>query len=348
MPGAAPSLISLKDGPSQPVSLFIVNRSGARVVVQRIVTFTMNPAVDVSSTVGHIVASHKLRCGNVRHDAGGGGINVARVVKRLGGNPLAIFPAGGPMGALLERLVLAENVPYLAIPITNDTREDFTVSETSTGAQYRFVLPGPELSEAETAACLNAATRNLERGSFLVASGSLPPNVSDNFYASLGRHAAEAGVRFVLDTSGTPLKAALSGTPFLIKPSQSELGQIAGAVLSNRKQCIAAAQEIVQSGRAGYVAVSLGSDGAVLVGKECSFSALAPRVNSRTTVGAGDSFLASLILAFSRGLNAAQALKQAVAAGSAALLATGTGLCARDDVERLAAQVTVQELGTSS
>src|SRR5690242_3250418 len=114
-----------------------------------IVTLTMNPAVDLCTNVERLISGHKLRCDAVRHDAGGGGINVARVVRRLGGDPTAVFPAGGPMGQLLCALVDREAVRRECINVGGDTREDITVDERATGAQYRFVLPGPRLSPTE-------------------------------------------------------------------------------------------------------------------------------------------------------------------------------------------------------
>ena len=121
----------------------------------QIVTFTPNPAVDVSTSVERIVPVSKLRCSPQRRDPGGGGINVARVVKRFGGDVMAIFLYGGATGRLLQQLVKREEIPTLASEIAEETREDFSVDEESTGKQYRFVLPGPTLSDAEWRAGLD-------------------------------------------------------------------------------------------------------------------------------------------------------------------------------------------------
>src|SRR5579872_2345788 len=119
-----------------------------------IVTLTMNPAIDLSVSVERVAPFHKLRAASDRRDPGGGGINVARVVKRLGGDVTAMFPAGGALGELLRRLVDAEGISALTTTIAGETREDFTVLERATGAQYRFVLPGPFLAESEWRGCL--------------------------------------------------------------------------------------------------------------------------------------------------------------------------------------------------
>ncbi|HWA31101.1 MAG TPA: 1-phosphofructokinase family hexose kinase [Rhizomicrobium sp.] len=313
-----------------------------------ILTLTMNPAVDVSGTVPAVKPSHKLRCEDVWHDAGGGGINVARVLKRFDARTLAVFPAGGPIGTLLMELINAEEVPHLALPIDGHTREDFSVTELTTRAQYRFVLPGPNLSRSEVAKCLNAIAQRLSPGTYLVASGSLPPGVAPDFYAELAKLAAEASAIFVLDTSGPALKAAIDQPIFLIKPSQNELGQIAGSALLGRKDCLAAAGEIVARGKVQFVAVSMGAEGALLVGKGCSLFANAPEVNVKTTIGAGDSFLAALVWAFAHGTAPAEALKLAATAGTAALLSTGTGLCTIANIKQLEHRIHVERLDSAS
>ena len=136
---------------------------------------------------------HKLRSSAARRDPGGGGINVARVLNRFGADVTAIYSNGGALGQLLRRLVDQEGLSGLAVPIANETREDFTVFENSTGSQFRFVLPGPHLTEHEWSACL-AMLGRLQRGTqFVVGSGSLPPGVPDDFYGRLAQMAKRAG-----------------------------------------------------------------------------------------------------------------------------------------------------------
>lgn len=308
-----------------------------------IVTFTANPAVDVSTEVDRVIAGHKLRCATERRDAGGGGINVARVLTRFGEPCVAIFPAGGPIGALLQALVAAERVPYAVVPVSGDTREDVTVVERSTGKEFRFVMPGPRLSPQEAEACCRALESHLQDGGFLIASGSLPPGLPDDFYAVLARTAVKHKARFVLDTSGAALSAALGPDVYLIKPSHRELCDLARAELDTRA-CLAQCRRLVADRAAEMVALSLGEEGALLVGKDFAFEARAPRVTAVSSVGAGDSFLAALVLSLSRNASAEESLRLAVAAGSAALLAPGTGLCQVADVTAFARQVEVRSL----
>ena len=157
-----------------------------------IVTLTMNPAIDVSTSVEEIAPYRKLRCTDIRRDPGGGGINVARVVRRFGADVTAIYPAGGTMGQLLRQLVDKDGIASHTIPVAEDTREDFTAYERKSGQEFRFVLPGPQLEAAEWMACLDAVAEAPEP-SFLVISGSLPPGVPDDFYVRAARIAFMSG-----------------------------------------------------------------------------------------------------------------------------------------------------------
>jgi len=308
----------------------------------QIFTVTLNPAIDVSTSVDTVEPVRKLRSGAVRRDPGGGGINVARVVRRLGGEVLAVYPAGGPIGALLERLLAAEHLPSLSLPIAGDTREDFTVVETSTGREFRFVLPGPKLKPEEWQACLAAVVRN--GAEYLVASGGLPPGVPGDFHAQLARHAKADGAKFALDCSGPALKAALDEGVWLVKPNLSELEDYAGWPLEAQDQQIAAARSIVLRGGAEIVALTLGEAGALLVTERRAWRAPALPIRRVSSVGAGDSFMGGLVFALASGLNLEDAFRYGVAAGSAALLFPGTELAHAADIERLLPLVRVEAL----
>lgn len=310
----------------------------------RIVTLTMNPAIDVAASVARMEPFRKLRCAEDKRDAGGGGINVARAVQRLGGAPLALYPAGGPTGDLLRRLVAEAGVADHVIPMAGDTREDVTIFDRATGGQYRFVFAGPRLDEPVWRACLDALAMILRPGDHLVASGSLPEGVPVDFYARAGRIATRAGAPVSIDTSDTALAAALEAAPFIIKPNQRELEHLVGRALPAEADQVAAARDLIGRGAATYVALSRGEAGALLVGATIALSAPAIPVTPVSTVGAGDSFLAALVLSVQRRLSLEDAFAQAVAAGTAALLAPGTALCHQEDVARLAGQVRISAL----
>src|SRR5579862_5710861 len=198
--------------------------------MNRVVTLTMNPALDLSTTVSEVVPFTKLRCSRVRRDPGGGGINVARVICRLGSKATAIYPAGGPAGAMLKDLVDDECVDSHVIAIAGDTREDFTVFETGTKKQFRFVAPWPDLSDRECEECVDAFLSASRSAAFSVVSGSLPPGMPVEFFTRLARRAREANVRLALDTTGAGLRAVLGEGVALVKPNQNEFAELAGAM----------------------------------------------------------------------------------------------------------------------
>lgn len=306
---------------------------------RHIVTLTMNPALDVSTSTPEVVGEHKMRCGATRLDPGGGGMNVSRVIHRLGGHSVAIYALGGPTGQAYRQLLEAEGIVGRAISIAGSTRENFTVDETETGKQFRFVLQGPTLTEPEWKACLAALGQSIQPGGFVVASGSLPPGVPDDFYAQVAKLARERGARCVIDTSGPSLGEALAEGVFLIKPSRRELAEFTGMRLDTDESQVEAATRLVAGGKVDYVALTLGGDGAVLASPDGVSRLTVPQVEVKSTVGAGDSFLGAMVLRLAQRRSMSAAFRAAVAAGSATAMEPGTDLCRPDDVERLERQI---------
>jgi 6-phosphofructokinase 2 len=302
-------------------------------ILARIATLTMNPALDLSTATLRVTPEQKLRCQEPRHDPGGGGINVARAVTKLGGTAIAIYPAGGPNGSIVAHLLAQEHVPQKTIPIRGWTRESVTVQELTTGAQFRFVLPGPELSDAEQSACLTAVATLDPSPTFLVVSGSMPPGVGTELMDRLLAISHELGANLVVDVSGEVLTKVRGA--YLIKPSLRELSELAGKPLDTFPKQVEVARRIVDEGRAEIVVTSLGSGGAFLVTKDISRRFLAPTVQVRSAVGAGDSMVAGILLSLAEGNSLTDAARFGVAAGTAAVLNLGTSLCSRNDTERL-------------
>ncbi|OBI82212.1 1-phosphofructokinase family hexose kinase [Mycobacterium sp. 1245805.9] len=303
----------------------------------QIVTLTMNPALDITTSVDVVRPTDKLRCADTRYDAGGGGINVAHIAHELGGPVLAVFPAGGTTGALVARLLADEGVPFWQVPIAAATRESFTVNENSTGRQYRFVLPGPQLTLREQAHCLEQLRMAAKSAEFVVASGSLPPGVTTDFYQRVADMCRHVGARLILDTSGGGLRHVSSGV-FLLKASVRELRECVGRPLESEAEQLAAARELVDGGRAEAVLVSLGSKGALLATAHASQRFSAIRMPGGSGVGAGDAMAAAITVGLSRGWPLVKSVRLGIAAGAAMLLTPGTAACLRADVEKLFAQ----------
>lgn len=305
----------------------------------RVLCLTMNPAVDLATETERVVPTHKLRCGDTLHDAGGGGVNVARVLTRLGGHCVAVCPTGGSSGQWLQKRMLEEGLDSVFLPIAEETRVSFTVHEHSTGAEFRFVMPGPRLSEAEWQGCLQWLEALQPFPDLLVASGSLPPGVPSDFYARLARLCRRQGARLVLDTSGPALAAALAEGVYLFKPNLKELAELSGRSLESAEQWQTAARQLVLGGKADVVALTLGHLGALLVTRDAMWSAPPLDVPVASAVGAGDSFVGALVWGLQRGLPLEQAFAWGIAAGTATLLSAGTALCRPEDVRQLQAKV---------
>jgi 6-phosphofructokinase 2 len=307
-----------------------------------IVTLTMNPALDIATSTDRVEPTHKLRCARPRYDPGGGGINVARAVHALGGDAVAIFPAGGAAGEMIRHMLKQQGVPHHAVAISGFTRESLAVEERRTGRQFRFLLPGPEISESDQERCLDQLALAAAEAAYIVASGSLSLSVPEDFYARVAELAQSLGKRFILDTSGAALNQGARGI-HLLKPSLRELGDLVRREIRTEREQEHAAKEIIEQGRSEIVVVSLGDQGALLVTADGAERFAAIPVEARGSVGAGDSMLAGIVISLCRGLELGEAVRFGMAAGAAALLGSGTELCRRSDVERLYARQSQQQ-----
>jgi 6-phosphofructokinase 2 len=300
-----------------------------------IVTLTINPTIDTNATVDHVIPERKLRCQPPRHEPGGGGINVSRAIRKLGGDSVAVYPVGGPTGHLLQHLLEQEGLTLRAVPIGDWTRENFVILEEATGQQFHFVMPGPTLQEAEWQQCLNLLSTFSPVPAYIVASGSLPPGVPTDFYARVARIGRKCGARVIVDTSGDAFRAAVYEGVYLLKPNQYELSDLANCDLTDEAQQEAAAVELVHRGHGEAVVLSLGAAGVLLVTAAGCERLRAPTVPVVSKIGAGDSTVAGIVLSLARGMALRDAVLFGIATGAAAVMTPGTELCRREDVERL-------------
>lgn len=309
---------------------------------QRIATLTVNPALDVSTAVPHVVPDHKLRCTELVRQPGGGGVNVARAIRRLHGDATACFPVDGPSSDLMMSLLEAEGVPRCVVRVRGPIRENLNVIESTSGRQFRFCMPGPTLAEGEWNALLDAfAALGPE---LAVLSGSLAPGVPPDFYARATEMLGRRGARVVLDASGEALARCARKGVFLLKASVREFETLVGATGLDDARLGELAAQTVAGGMCDVLVVSLGARGALWTTKGQQGRLTAPSVPVRSTVGAGDSMVAGIVLALARGRTLRDAMRYGVAAGSATVMQHGTALCQYEDVDRMFAQITEQLL----
>lgn len=298
-----------------------------------ILTITLNPTIDKSTSVDKIIPDSKLRCAAMKHEPGGGGINVSKALKKLGCLSKTLFPAGGYNGSMLKSLLQVEQIDAEAIPVEKETRENFVVLETSTNKQYRFTLPG----EPTSIPLVEKVVEFIQSNTFeyIIASGSLLPGMAEDTYAQIAKVAASVGAKFILDTSGPALAEAVNEGIYLLKPNIGELAKLSGIQWLEADGVEAAARKLIDQGKVMLVAVSMGKEGALLVSKESSYKVIAPEVDKKSTVGAGDSMLAGIVYMLSMGKELDEVIRFGVACGTAATMNEGTELFQKEDAERL-------------
>src|SRR5215471_6665411 len=306
-----------------------------------IVTLTLNPTIDLAFQSNEIRPIRKNRAVEQRIDAGGGGINVARVLKELGAEAYAIYLAGGATGLVLNELVAKSGAPGKCIEVVGGTRISVTVFEKISGLEYRFVGEGSALVEAEWQSALSELGEC--DADYVVASGSLPPGVPIDFYARLPAIVRSTGARLILDTSGAALQAAMSaGGIYLAKPSLGEFETLTHRKFETAEEIVEAGTSLVANGAVENLAVTMGRDGALLAYRSGTLRLNGPKVKPVSAVGAGDSFVAGMTVALARGQDVQDAFMLGMAAGTAAVITPGTQLCRREDVERLYEEVAAE------
>ncbi|MFD2173578.1 1-phosphofructokinase family hexose kinase [Rhodobacter lacus] len=312
-----------------------------------ILTVTLNPTVDLSIFADTVAPERKLRCTRPDTDPGGGGLNVSRAISALGGHSTAFVALGGPIGDKVMHLLAEQGIGLAPFPAPGETRQSLTVTDAATGAQYRFVMPGPEWSATDVRKVLDRIAKAAPENGIVVLSGSQPPGVPDDFPARLATKIARTRARFFLDTSGKALHQLLvaGAQPVdVLRMDDLEAEDLAGRALPTRSDSADFAQELVHRGIARAVVVARGADGNVLATETERWVAQAVPEQVISKVGAGDSFVAAFTLSLGRGLALPEALRWGAAAAAAAVMTPATDLCTERDVKRLLRSSTLAPL----
>jgi 6-phosphofructokinase 2 len=249
-------------------------------------------------------------------------------------------------GRLVEELLNEAGVRWQALAIRGRTRISFTVHDRQSGLEYRFVPEGPNVEQDEWNRALDILQK--VEGEWIVASGSLPRGVPADFYAQAAAIATRRGQKFVLDTSGAALRAAIGHGIDLLKLSLSELEFLIGRELHNPQLQEKEVASLVSAGAARMIAASLGRDGAIFGTSEGITRLPALRIEECSAVGAGDSFLAGLVFGLAQGVSHREALALGIAAGAASVATYGTAQMRRADVETLYRKICVEPEPTIS
>lgn len=303
-----------------------------------ILTITLKPAVDYATSAGHVEPGPKIYCGKPRIDPGGGGVNVARAIIRLGGRARALVVVGGPMGDRLMSLLAAEKVPTVECRIAGETGHSLAIIDAESGEQFRFTLPGDPVSEAEGQMIVDQIANTVPREGFVVLSGGVALGLPDDFPQRVQAAVSQCNGRLVVDTSKAPLSHLINSptAPLdVLRLDRSEMEMAFGRPMRSIADNIAYSEHLVGRGVARIVVSGHGSEGSVMVAGDQKFFCHAPEVPVCSKIGAGDALVGAFTLSLAGGDAPEQALKWGVAAAAATVSTEGTALFERADVEAL-------------
>tara|TARA_R110002096_G_scaffold1077_1_gene5817 strand:+ start:9895 stop:10821 length:927 start_codon:yes stop_codon:yes gene_type:complete len=300
-----------------------------------IVTLTINPSLDKSAKIDQLIPEQKLKCHDIQFQAGGGGVNISRVLHTLGVKNNCVFTCGGDTGDTLKGLLEDEKLEITPIPVEHWTRENLAIVDTKTDLQYRFGMPGKGISATTIKDIKITINKLVTDDSILIISGSIPDSMSPDFYVELIDNLTAKNVKLIIDTSGAALKASLKKPVFLMKPNQSELAQLAGKDFLTKTEQEAFVMELITSKRAQYVIVSLGARGAFLASEQGIFYQSTPSIKVKSTIGAGDSMVAGMVCAIAKGYSSKDILKWGVVCGVATTMTDGTNLASKENIHKV-------------
>ena len=308
-----------------------------------IYTVTLNPALDKTVRVPNFAVDQVNRITWIRQDAGGKGINVSKVIAKLGGESTAIAVLAGQTGQWIANALVENNIKVQAIAVPGETRTNLKVVDTESGTNTDINKPGPEVTDSVLEQALVDVVSRTSAGDIVVLSGSLPRGASTDTYARWTHAMRSAGLKVYLDADGAALSAGLEQKPYFTKPNDHELSAMLNRELTNVDEIAAAASEIVAGG-IDTVCVSMGGNGAVYATADEVWYASPVKVKVGSTVGAGDSVVAAFAFADARDLSTEDALRLAMATGAANVMESGTQAAERSVVDSLIKKVQLTRL----
>jgi 6-phosphofructokinase 2 len=308
-----------------------------------IATVTLNPSLDRTVTVEELVLDEANRWTSLRRDPGGKGINVSRVIHELGSKTVAYGFMGGIDGETLRHLLRHQGVPFDFTPITGEIRSNFIIDDLDTCRQTRIDAPGPQITRHELQKLVQKVRHISPKPDYLIFAGSVPPAVPVDIYRQLIESAKNNGIKTVLDSDNKWLQEGIKAKPNVIKPNVHEAEELLEIHLRSEAAIVKALKRLVDGG-IEIAVISRGKQGLIASNGDQVIKAIPPEVEVCSTVGAGDSTIAGLVLKLNEGVDLDEACRWATAAGTAATLTPGTELCRRGDVERLLPLVKIKKL----
>lgn len=287
-----------------------------------IVTLTINPAIDRTVVVDKLAFEDRGYILSRSEAAGGRGINASYVIHSFGGKTLALLTSGGTVGQRMERSLAGMGFPFEAVRVKAESRINLTISDQQ-GLTVKLNEKGEALEADEVAAVRALVEARLAKAHWLMLCGSLQPGVPADFYCGVIEQARRAGVRTLLDSDGDALALGLEAKPTVITPNQQEAERLLDRAILTRTQSLDAVAQLHSMG-AETAILSLGSRGAVACSPDGTFEVRPPRIDALCPIGAGDAMAAAFLWAMERKKSFPDALRWAVAAGTATAALPGT------------------------
>jgi len=306
-----------------------------------IYTVTLNPAMDKTAVIERLTPDAVNRVASLRTDPGGKGINVSKVIARMGGRSAAFFLSGGRTGEAIDAALRAMGIETQTVPVPGETRVNLKIVDPVLHQNTDINEPGPRVSERAADELLARLLARIAPGDIAVLAGSVPAGLPTDIYGRWTRALQKAGARVFLDADGELLASGVRAGPQLVKPNDEELSRLAGRPLTTVEALAGAARELLALG-VSRVVVSMGARGALFVDADAACYAPGLRVPVGSTVGAGDSVVAALALALEGGLSREETIRLAMATGAANVMCSGTQAADREAVEALMGRVTAQ------
>ncbi|AOR24472.1 1-phosphofructokinase family hexose kinase [Clostridium taeniosporum] len=307
-----------------------------------ILVINLNASVDKKYEIKDIQKGKVMRARSVHNTPGGKGLHVANVATILNEECIVTGFLGGKSGEFIEEKLLDYGIKSDFVKISGETR-DCLAFITDDSAQTEILEPGPEITNEEQKNFINKYNDLVEKANIIVASGSLPKNVSNNFYRNLIEYANKKDKKFFLDASGGALREGIKGKPYFIKPNKDEIEALTGRRILCEEDVVNEIKYLSEKG-IEFISISLGENGSIVGIKDKVYKIDIPKVKVVNPVGSGDAYVGGIAVAMERGYDIVNTLKLASACGTANVMEKETGFIDKYKVENLLDKIVVKEL----
>lgn len=311
--------------------------------MSKIITLTLNPSLDKTFNLDNFRKGKVNRADGYRIDAGGKGINVSRALSNFNTENTALGIIGGESGALLEKLLIKENVECDFLKVDGQTRTNYKIFDAASGDTTDINEPGIRMNPAQHDAFFEKYRTHLKNAGFAVLAGSIPPDTEPDIYKTLIEEAKKYGVKVILDAEGEKLGEGIKAQPFAIKPNIHEFEDLCGKSMKSQADILNGIREIQKSG-IELVVVSMGGDGAIFMQGNIAYRTIAPKVARKSTVGCGDSVVAGLVYSLANGFDLKKTAMFSAACGSVTATKDGTNMCTLDEVNAFCNNIPIDRI----